>query len=211
MNSTDRRLVLDLIQTWDAHNNSGGKFHDCWFESEWNGAGVDCPVSYPTLGDWLAVHDFPVEKTADRIFGRNLDEPNFRLAPKQPENPVKDKSHPLNRERDRAATHTVLSSRAERAANGPVVNERESEVVVDHQNIEERLRHLEDGQRQILSYLSHVLETLDGLVETVGEQSEPVHNNIVLDMKNLGDNIAQAVTKAIGDREAQQRMRRARR
>lgn len=148
--------------------------------------------------------------------GHESDEPNFRSETESSEIPVADSGHGQSIRQLRAekkltrseavqyGTKDALRERAERARKGAVENEQTEAgpwavEAMDYFN--KRLDLIEQHSAvywaNVNQAITKLIEKVDALAESVGEQSEPVHYNIVFDVKGAADEIAEAVEKAI--------------
>jgi hypothetical protein len=208
-----KTLILAAVQEWDDHNKA---HRHCYYDEADDAGTGECPSRFPTLRDWLEVSGFELDDLAFQIYGRSLDEPNFRSKNESSEFPVADSGHGQSIRQLRAekkltrseavqyGTKDALRERAERARKAAMESEQEPWAVEAMDYFKDRLDRLNElvlNTRENLAQLyvmtGDIEQKIGALAESVGEQSEPVHYNIVFDVKGAADEIAEAVEKAI--------------
>ena len=199
------RMGIDLLREWDEHNRR----HACYYESgEYDGMAV-CPASYPNLGAYLEGAGFPVETVIGRFFGRDFAEPNFRSRNSGQEKPVSVAE--LRRRGNlrankgihyRDSTTEVMSTRAQRAAEGPVENEQAAWQVEAMEYFKTRLDEIHESMVRafsgVMAEQGRLHTRIDALVEVVSkeidERSESrvaVAPKVVVTLENVPTDVAE--------------------
>lgn len=207
-------IGIGLLREWDEHNRP----HVCYYESREYDGMAWCPASYPNLGEYLEASEFPVENERGQIFGRDFAEPNFRSGKAGQEKPVSVAE--LRRRGNlrankgihyRDSTTEVMSTRAQRAAEGPVENEQDAWQVQAMDYFKERLDEIHESMVRaftgVMVEQSKLHTRIDALVELVSkdidERSESrvaVEPKVVVTLENVPADVAEELQAELDTR-----------